>query len=136
MDEFVERWQEDLQGEKQKPLIIDQVMDGIRLRGELGPFIDGRQILFRCVKEAKGKDRIRTWFRHLFSSAFHEQAVETRFYSMDKKFLSLEPLPVDSARTIISNLFSLYQLGMRKPCLLYTSPSPRDKRQSRMPSSA
>ena len=23
-----------------------------------------------------------------------------------------------------------------KPCLLYTSPSPRDKRQSRMPSSA
>ena len=25
---------------------------------------------------------------------------------------------------------------MQKPCLLYTSPSPRDKRQSRMPSSA
>ena len=24
----------------------------------------------------------------------------------------------------------------RNPCLLYTSPSPRDKRQSRMPSSA
>ena len=27
-------------------------------------------------------------------------------------------------------------LGSAKPCLLYTSPSPRDKRQSRMPSSA
>ena len=26
--------------------------------------------------------------------------------------------------------------GISKPCLLYTSPSPRDKRQSRMPSSA
>ena len=26
--------------------------------------------------------------------------------------------------------------GLRKGCLLYTSPSPRDKRQSRMPSSA
>ena len=26
--------------------------------------------------------------------------------------------------------------GMGKTCLLYTSPSPRDKRQSRMPSSA
>ena len=25
---------------------------------------------------------------------------------------------------------------MNNPCLLYTSPSPRDKRQSRMPSSA
>ena len=115
VDEFVERWQDDLQGEKQKPLIIDQVMDGVRLRGELGPFIDGRQILFRCVKEAKGKDRIRAWLRHLFSSAFHEQAVETRFYSMDKKFLSLEPLPVDCARGIISNLVSLYQQGMRMP---------------------
>ena len=31
----------------------------------------------------------------------------------------------------------LYQLvGERTTCLLYTSPSPRDKRQSRMPSSA
>ena len=28
------------------------------------------------------------------------------------------------------------QLGFTGPCLLYTSPSPRDKRQSRMPSSA
>ena len=27
-------------------------------------------------------------------------------------------------------------LGCNIPCLLYTSPSPRDKRQSRMPSSA
>ena len=27
-------------------------------------------------------------------------------------------------------------MSMTKPCLLYTSPSPRDKRQSRMPSSA
>ena len=26
--------------------------------------------------------------------------------------------------------------GMTRTCLLYTSPSPRDKRQSRMPSSA
>ena len=28
------------------------------------------------------------------------------------------------------------QHGQTKTCLLYTSPSPRDKRQSRMPSSA
>ena len=28
------------------------------------------------------------------------------------------------------------QKGKGKGCLLYTSPSPRDKRQSRMPSSA
>ena len=37
----------------------------------------------------------------------------------------------------------LYRIGrgeqgvlLVRPCLLYTSPSPRDKRQSRMPSSA
>ena len=29
-----------------------------------------------------------------------------------------------------------YLLLQPEPCLLYTSPSPRDKRQSRMPSSA
>ena len=28
------------------------------------------------------------------------------------------------------------EVGLNKDCLLYTSPSPRDKRQSRMPSSA
>ena len=32
--------------------------------------------------------------------------------------------------------FALDNLGVDYICLLYTSPSPRDKRQSRMPSSA
>ena len=31
---------------------------------------------------------------------------------------------------------ALYSSGIFEVCLLYTSPSPRDKRQSRMPSSA
>ena len=34
------------------------------------------------------------------------------------------------------NLDALAAGGVRYTCLLYTSPSPRDKRQSRMPSSA
>ena len=34
------------------------------------------------------------------------------------------------------NLLAYEQLNGDKDCLLYTSPSPRDKRQSRMPSSA
>ena len=33
-------------------------------------------------------------------------------------------------------LLSVLKREPRSPCLLYTSPSPRDKRQSRMPSSA
>ena len=32
--------------------------------------------------------------------------------------------------------WDLIEIGMGTNCLLYTSPSPRDKRQSRMPSSA
>ena len=30
----------------------------------------------------------------------------------------------------------LHELGLFEPCLLYTSPSPRDRQKSRMPSSA
>ena len=39
------------------------------------------------------------------------------------------------AREVMSELFGK-ETGCSKGCLLYTSPSPRDKRQSRMPSSA
>ena len=47
----------------------------------------------------------------------------------------------ERARAIASKLVSMGMVGQRAlmmypPCLLYTSPSPRDKRQSRMPSSA
>ena len=36
----------------------------------------------------------------------------------------------------LKNPYFRYTGGQPQPCLLYTSPSPRDKRQSRMPSSA
>ena len=46
----------------------------------------------------------------------------------------------DSEENKLFELYSCYLLdqGIKVPkvCLLYTSPSPRDKRQSRMPSSA
>lgn len=115
VEEFIEMWKDELKGVRQEPVVIDQELDGVRLRGELGPFVDDRQILFRCVKETKGKDRIRTWLRHLFLSAFQENGLETRFYSLDKKFISLQPLPSDSARSIIRNLIRLYKRGMLEP---------------------
>ena len=47
---------------------------------------------------------------------------------------------VGDLRGIIQKLDYIKSLGVTmvwlNPCLLYTSPSPRDKRQSRMPSSA
>jgi exodeoxyribonuclease V gamma subunit len=115
VEEFVERWKGEVTGDCEEQVVIDEELDGVRLRGELGPFINGRQVLFRCVKEAKGKDRVRSWIRHLFSSAFMDHEKETRFYSLDKKFISLQSLPTDSARKIISNLIALYKKGMLKP---------------------
>ena len=41
-------------------------------------------------------------------------------------------LPTDNPKKSVP----LELTSIPKPCLLYTSPSPRDKRQSRMPSSA
>ena len=37
---------------------------------------------------------------------------------------------------VIENCHKLMEAGYKTPCLLYTSPSPRDQRGSRMPSSA
>ena len=88
VEEFVERWKDDLTGNKEEPVSIDQELKGFEFEGELGPFINGKQVLYRCVKETKGKDRVRTWIRHLFASAFEDNGKETRFYSLDKKYLS------------------------------------------------
>ena len=42
------------------------------------------------------------------------------------------PVDVDGGGDLLASM----QYGNHSSCLLYTSPSPRDKRQSRMPSSA
>ena len=55
----------------------------------------------------------------------------------DKKSLENIELIIDNHNEVNEdalNLVSSYYLDIT--CLLYTSPSPRDKRQSRMPSSA
>ena len=115
VDQFIEQWGEELKGEKEEPVLIDEECKGIRLRGELGPFVSGRQILYRCVKEIKGKDRLRSWVRHLFASAFTERSVETRFYSSDKKYLRLKPMEKGAARELFEDLIELYERGMREP---------------------
>ena len=45
-------------------------------------------------------------------------------------------LVTEDGETLTSNAEILAFIEAQYPCLLYTSPSPRDKRQSRMPSSA
>ena len=50
---------------------------------------------------------------------------------------AMEDAPADATvRTLLRVLLEKEAVTYRKDCLLYTSPSPRDKRQSRMPSSA
>ena len=53
-------------------------------------------------------------------------------------FLASKSLPwwAVGASLIAANISAEQFIGMSGSCLLYTSPSPRDKRQSRMPSSA
>ena len=81
------------------------------------------------------------------SSYSHHRAFRARFYSICRQLLRT----TRASRTCVSALPyllqalcdfvpsthpHLIQLMTRYTCLLYTSPSPRDKRQSRMPSSA
>ena len=49
---------------------------------------------------------------------------------------NLENLGTESAFSVLAEAKALEAKGHPMICLLYTSPSPRDKRQSRMPSSA
>ena len=51
----------------------------------------------------------------------------TELHSFEKK------IPNDEQRTILK---AYYDLNLLNTCLLYTSPSPRDRQKSRMPSSA
>lgn len=116
VEQFVEQWGTHLKGEKSESVILGVDFEGLRLKAELGPFVEGRQILYRCVDKVKAKDRLRFWVRHLFASAFIESGgVETRYYSMEKKFLSLNPIDGETARQQIRGLIEIYRKGIRQP---------------------
>ena len=51
------------------------------------------------------------------------------FFALGDMFMKLASQTVPIGQVVVT-------LGLGLICLLYTSPSPRDKRQSRMPSSA
>ena len=117
VDKFVDLWGEQLKGEKSEPVAFDEVVDDVRLRGELGPFVDGRQLLYRCVekKKLKGKDHLRVWVRHVFACAFAKSdQVETRFFFLAKKFISFPPLEREVALGHLKDFVELYRAGMRE----------------------
>ena len=54
---------------------------------------------------------------------------------MGKNFIEFDAVAIRELAQILRDT-DLTEIELMDGCLLYTSPSPRDKRQSRMPSSA
>ena len=50
-----ERWQDEVKGKKKDSVVIEEDLDGVNLKAELGPYINGRQVFYRCVKEPREK---------------------------------------------------------------------------------
>ena len=83
--------------------------------------------------------RVSGLFRDVFPtlSSLFQQAIDALCKRDERKDFNpyVGSKEEDSAR-IFSSAPNSYGLGMGDACLLYTSPSPRDQRGSRMPSSA
>ena len=63
------------------------------------------------------------------NNTIEQQAAEVKAVKKYESGVVRDPITIESHKTI-------GELNKLTSCLLYTSPSPRDKRQSRMPSSA
>ena len=66
---------------------------------------------------------------------------EARHWGRDLKIVCVEKANIDRSGAVAQGLYAINcYMGMQwdenQPCLLYTSPSPRDRSLSRMPSSA
>ena len=62
---------------------------------------------------------------------------EARHWGRDLKIVCVEKANIDRSGAVAQGLYAINcYMGMQWDCLLYTSPSPRDRQKSRMPSSA
>ena len=71
------------------------------------------------------------------SEAALAKALQTVEKNLDR-MVRKEKVTEGEKQATLANIttYTDMKVGVAKACLLYTSPSPRDKRQSRMPSSA
>ena len=71
-------------------------------------------------------------FKHLKNKNLKVRSIDLHGYTLDEANKTIE----DFINKAFSENINKLIVVTGKGCLLYTSPSPRDKRQSRMPSSA
>ena len=72
-----------------------------------------------------------------YPTLFVEAKGKTKYKTLEGDYVqSVEPGTVRDCREFIKRYDGVDNFKIYGNCLLYTSPSPRDKRQSRMPSSA
>jgi len=125
VDQFMERWGDALVGEYAPPALLEGIISGLKIRGEVLSVLNGKQVLYRCGA-TRPKDRMSAWIKHLFACAFLPlDSLETRFFAMDKakKHLSFEPIPEDQSKELLSKLIEVFQEGMLRPIPFFPASS-------------
>ena len=86
---------------------------------------DSRQFAYSGISKRTNREQLDRQFRNLpkGKGEFARAIKELRLSKKNESKVSTQTAPLN-------------EYEYRMTCLLYTSPSPRDKRQSRMPSSA
>ena len=111
---------------------LTNLIDDISEEKKLPP-----QVVEAALREAllKGYERYRrTLYLGIGEDPFDEEYFSNFDVALD---LEEEGYRVLASKIIVEEVESEdHQIALAEVCLLYTSPSPRDKRQSRMPSSA
>ena len=137
----------DAQTYKAKCFLLDS--DGMRIEsGEsmkvLGFHIDSKPSAHAHVKALQLRMRDTTWvLRHLKLAGFSQTELATVYRTVVRPVLDYcaviyHPMLTDEQDQQVERLQAqaLKNIYGYKDCLLYTSPSPRDRQKSRMPSSA
>ena len=123
--DFINRWGTSIEGEKEPPIEVDLLVDGVPLQGCLDGLINKRQVLYRCGK-TRPKDRLSAWIRHLIICADGNiDLLETAFFGLDKanKFVRFEPLPTEKAMDYLKTILSIYQTGKTRPLPFFPATS-------------
>ena len=112
---------------------------GLRFFTVYGPWGRPDMALFKCTKAILNEKTIEVFNhgKHTRDFTYIDDIVDGVIKTLDHQASSNIDWNSDQPDPASSNApWRIYNIGNNKPCLLYTSPSPRDISGSRMPSSA